>query len=146
MCKDLITKMLVINVHERLDIDGVLGHSWMTVNREEIPDIPLNIAALRDFAGASALKKSVLMVIASQCSEIDIEALKQKFNEIDVDHDGTITLNELRAAMSETGMEMTQIQKLWEGMDVDKNGSISYSEFLASTLDKSLYLQRERLW
>jgi calcium-dependent protein kinase len=31
-------------------------------------------------------------------------------------------------------------------MDVDGNGSISYSEFLAASLDKNIYLQEERLW
>jgi len=31
------------------------------------------------------------------------------------------------------------------GMDVDKSGSIDYTEFLAATLDRNLYMQEERL-
>ena len=31
-------------------------------------------------------------------------------------------------------------------MDVDHNGQISYSEWLAASIDSSLYMQRERLW
>jgi calcium-dependent protein kinase len=43
-------------------------------------------------------------------------------------------------------MNSAEIQALWTAMDIDGNGSISYSEFLAATLDRNIYLQEENLW
>ena len=90
-CKDLIAKMLVIDPAQRMDIDQVEAHEWMTMNRDHIPDHPLNVNALKNFANSSQLKKSVLMIIANQCTEVEIAKLRAEFNEIDVNHDGNIT-------------------------------------------------------
>lgn len=40
---------------------------------------------------------------------------------------------------------MNQIQEIMNGMDVDKSGSVDYTEFLAATLGRNLYMQEERL-
>jgi calcium-dependent protein kinase len=86
------------------------------------------------------------MVIANQCQESDIISLREKFNEIDINHDGAITFNELQQSLLSININPAEIQQIWNAMDVDGNGSISYSEFLAATLDKNVYLQEERLW
>ena len=39
-----------------------------------------------------------------------------------------------------------EIKDLFYLIDVDQNGKIDYTEFLASTLLKQNYLKKERLW
>jgi len=43
-------------------------------------------------------------------------------------------------------MNIPEIRKIFEAMDINKDGTISYSEFLASTMQKNIYLNEERLW
>jgi calcium-dependent protein kinase len=94
--KNLISRMLVKDIGDRATIDEVLEHTWLTMNREQVPDTQLNVSGLRDFAASSQFRKSVLMVIANQCAETDIARLREKFNEIDANSDGSITFNEFQ--------------------------------------------------
>ena len=56
----------------------------------------------------------------------------KKFNNIDTDKSGTITIDELRAAMKRENPAVTeaQVQKRWAAMDFNKDGSVSRKEFV----------------
>ena len=55
-----------------------------------------------------------------------------KFNNIDTDKSGTITIDELRAAMKRENPAVTeaQVQRRWAAMDFNKDGSVSRKEFV----------------
>ncbi|CAG9334380.1 unnamed protein product [Blepharisma stoltei] len=145
--KDLIRHLLVLNVDQRYTVEQALAHPWIASN-DVLPDQPLNLSvdSLRDFVGGHRLKKAVLMCIASQCSDADLRNLRESFVKIDANGDGTITLEELERGMASIEGINANIAELMRGMDVDRSGSIDYSEFLAATLDKSIYMQEERLY
>ena len=56
----------------------------------------------------------------------------KKFNNIDTDKSGTITIDELRAAMKRENPAVTeaQVQRRWAAMDFNKDGSVSRKEFV----------------
>jgi len=58
---------------------------------------------------------------------------------LDADKSGTVTLEELKEGLAQQGSQVTQreLQALVESMDIDKNGSIDYDEFLAATINMS---------
>lgn len=70
-------------------------------------------------------------------SEKEVDKLGQLFRKVDVNHDGYITVNELKVALGEDN-EWAQIKELIDSIDVDKNGRINYTEFLASSLEKDI--------
>ena len=76
--------------------------------------------------------------VASQMSEKDVEKLGELFRKIDANHDGFISIDELKNALSDEGnwFEMKELKQLMDSIDVDKNGKINYTEFLASSLEK----------
>lgn len=66
--------------------------------------------------------------------------------QIDKDGKGCITYDELHQTLLNyyPGLGL-EIGCIIVSMDVNRNGTIDYTEFLAATLDRSLYTQQERL-
>ena len=64
---------------------------------------------------------------------LDDVKLREVFDAIDTHHTGTINPGELRAALGETGKQMTQeaIDSIFSATDGDGSKEISFDEFLA---------------
>lgn len=59
--------------------------------------------------------------------------LKRKFESIDRNGDGNITLKELREAVKDIENK-DEIMRIMSAADLDGSGTINYTEFLAATL------------
>lgn len=146
--KDLITKLLVLNPTERYTVEQALHHPWI-VQTDELSELPLSldIGSLRSFVETRKLQKTVMMYIASQCSDNEIIQLKQTFLRLDTNGDGTLTINELEAGLAEIpGLSQEEIRQIMTAMDSDQSGSVDYTEFVAALLDRTVYLSEEKLW
>jgi serine/threonine protein kinase len=65
MAKDLISKILVVKPAERLDIEGILAHPWITgedTPRTELSDVKEKI---KKYNAARKLKKATLSIMAA---------------------------------------------------------------------------------
>jgi calcium-dependent protein kinase len=71
-------------------------------------------------------------------SEKEVERLGELFRKIDINHDGFISIEELKLSLSDetAWFDMKELKALMDSIDVDKNGRINYTEFLASSLAK----------
>lgn len=145
--KDLIRNMLIVDSESRFTIEQVLSHPWISTY-ETLPDTPLdiNLESLMEYTNGTKLRKVVLLCVASQCSDQDISRLREAFIKIDTNGDGTLSLAELQQGVSMIPNVNLQIEGLMDEMDIDKSGRIDYSEFLACTIDKNIYMQEERLY
>jgi len=76
---------------------------------------------------------------------------------MDEDGDGTITMMELKKAMSKhisenahetqpKQIQMQEIERIMERADVDGNGSLSYEELMMSYVHQKMSAKEERLW
>jgi calcium-dependent protein kinase len=68
-----------------------------------------------------------------------VEKLGELFRKIDLNHDGFIEIYELKAALAEGSANflwLKELKVLIDSVDIDKNGKINYTEFLASSLAK----------
>lgn len=142
--KDVLKKMLTVDPKSRITASQALSHPWV---REDgnAPDVPLDISVMshmRQFADFGKLKQLALKHVASTFDEDEIRHLRDQFLQMDTDGSGTITFDEMFTAMRKmkTGedsmslYEETQIRKILEAMDTDKNGEIDYLEFVAATM------------
>jgi len=140
--KDLISKILVPE-KERLTPKECLNHPWVKNAMDStISDDTqkLFLDRLRQFQGASKLKKAILSYLASRVTEDEIKANIQLFNQIDKNHDGYITLKELqKGLLGKDKKSYDEIETIMMSVDTDNNGAINFNEFIAATLDVSIY-------
>lgn len=78
----------------------------------------------------------------------EYEGLKEEFEQIDTDHSGYVSINELKKAIENNGMSKSteEINAIIEKLDDDGNKLINFTEFLASTvvIDKNKVTEQRR--
>jgi len=79
-----------------------------------------------------------------QASPNDIKELKDLFKSLDVNGDGSLSLDELRKGLKEKENGDT-ILKLLQSADTDGSGEINYTEFLAATIDANIFMREDYL-
>ncbi|KAL4472084.1 hypothetical protein ABPG72_001082 [Tetrahymena utriculariae] len=144
--QDLIRKMIT-TPDKRLKSFEVLNHPWMKQDiKQKGKNLPLNFNALKNFTQHHKLKKVALTFIASQLSESEISDLGRLFRQLDKNGDGVLTIDEIKEGLSgTTEKSYEEIKKVIESIDTDGSGKIDYTEFLAATMEKSLYMKEDKL-
>ena len=147
--KDLLNHMLVPE-KERYSASQVLAHPWFKiVNEIKLEKLNFNLKFFKEYKEMSQFKKIVLLYIASRLSENEINNLKDIFKAFDKNNDGQIGYNEFEQGLKLLKSDVikeNEINSYFSSIDTDKNGKIDYTEFLASTLEKKLFLKEERLY
>jgi calcium-dependent protein kinase len=100
---------------------------------------------MKQFQSASKLKKAILSYLASRVSEEEIKDNIKMFNQIDKNHDGYITMKELQKGLIGKDKDPKEIETIMRSVDTDGNGAINFNEFIAATLDASIYKDYEKL-
>lgn len=136
--KDLVRQMLEPNPKLRLTAQQVLEHTWLQ-NSKKVPNVPLGDivrARLKQFSAMNKFKKQALKVVAEYLSVEEVAGIKDMFDMMDTDKNGTISLDELRAGMQKLSVNMTEpeVLMLMEAADVDGNGVLDYREFIAASI------------
>merc|ERR1711881_738290 len=101
----------------------------------------------QNFQAQTRLKKVALTVIAQQLQDDDIGQLKSIFTALDKNGDGTLTASEIKEGMEKAKVQIPDdLVALMKQIDSDGSGSIDYTEFIASTMDKRLYIKEDVCW
>jgi len=98
----------------------------------------------KDYQRASKIKQVALTAISVQASPDDIKDLKELFKSLDTNGDGSISLKELHRGLAKKENGET-ILELMKSIDTDGSGEINYTEFLAATLDASVFMREDYL-
>lgn len=133
--KDLVKKMLNPDPKKRLTAQEVLDHPWLQ-NAKKAPDVSLGEsvrARLQQFSVMNKLKKRALRVVAEHLSVEEVAGMKEMFQKMDVNNHGKITFDELKVGLHKIGHQLpdADVQILMEAADVDGNGTLDYTEFVA---------------
>eukprot|EP00928_Gymnodinium_smaydae_P086880 TRINITY_DN71289_c0_g1_i1.p1 TRINITY_DN71289_c0_g1~~TRINITY_DN71289_c0_g1_i1.p1 ORF type:complete len:504 (+),score=135.32 TRINITY_DN71289_c0_g1_i1:115-1626(+) len=148
--KNLIRQLLKMNPAERYTAEAALQHVWVKNKAPRAADAELStgfVDNLKGFRSQNKLKKAALHVIATQLTETQIKALREIFMSLDSNQDGLLTVTELREGLEKQFAEIpSDLQQIMEDVDADGSGVIDYTEFLAATLEKHIYLQEDVCW
>ena len=145
--KELI-KLMICDPDKRLNAEQVLNHRWVKNLAPDALDavLELNIESLKAYKNSNKLKKAVLTFIASRLKEEEVIHLKEIFNSLDVNKDGTLTLEEIKSGIGKLKDKSLDVQELFKSIDTDKSGVINYTEFLASTIENKVYLKEDKMF
>ena len=144
--KDLIKK-LICKPEKRLTAEEALQHKWFkkALKGEEVKELKGNkLANFKNFQKNSKLKQVALTAISVQASPDDIKELKDLFKQLDVNGDGSLSLEELKKGLAGKA-NGDNILDLLRSADTDGSGEINYTEFLAATIDQTVFMREDYL-
>jgi len=90
--------------------------------------------SLENYMGRSYFAKAAMNCIAAQLDTTRIEHLTEIFQSMDVDQNGLLSPAEVAAGMAELGVDPDSIGQMVDALDVNHDGVVAYSEFVASLL------------
>ena len=140
--KDFIDHLLVLDPKVRYNAAQAQKHEWMLKKFKTQQRLPTESMTGRVadnivmFKNNAQLKKLALNVIAHRSSTREILNLRRAFNKFDTSGDGVICSEEFAAALKDKcSYTDKEIKEMFDSIDVNKNGHIMYTEFIAATLE-----------
>ncbi|OMJ69611.1 hypothetical protein SteCoe_32631 [Stentor coeruleus] len=145
--KDLVSHCLDRNPETRFSAEQVLSHPWFSDNIHS-PTTPAVIDAtqLRTYQNSVKFRRTVLNYMATQCSSEEIAELVNLFIKLDTNRDGTLSLNEIQAALNSSDISKPDLEELIKCIDHDGSGNIDLTEFIAAMMGRKVYMSHEKLW
>ena len=146
LSRRLCQEMLTYADKSRPSMLQCLEHKWFAAEPEKLKALEVKeLKQLQDFAKESALRRAVMMEVASKLPIERAERIAKVFERVDENHDGGISLEELQRLFSSMGLKDKALQaKTFEMLDINGDGVLSFSEFAAGVLTVFTDLLEER--
>ena len=134
---------------KRLSAQEVINHNWFKLaNSKKSKKIDFKFDIVDDYCKLSKIKKGAFSYISSKLSNSELEELIEQFNVIDKNRDGVITLKELKEGLSNISKNENEssfsdyVKGIFNEIDLDCNGLINYSEFIACSINHKKYMDK----
>lgn len=149
--KDFISQILVVDYSARPEASDLLKHPWVLkeASTKQSPQPALQEGLLRNFQAynrSRKLKKVALTLVATQMQSKDLTELRNQFEALDKDGDGTLSREELKQGLSSMSLGSEDAEMLMSHIDSDGSGELDWTEFIAAALDSKQYQKKEVLW
>jgi len=144
LAKDFCQNTCMVNVAHRLAASTVLFHSWIASERKStFKVLPVELVTSFSFyRTALPLKRIALNALARK---IKSSKYRETFEHINKSHTGLITNEEFMEAFKHSGNSKSELDDLYDSLDINVNGGITYTEFIAATLETGGELEDDQL-
>eukprot|EP00928_Gymnodinium_smaydae_P088740 TRINITY_DN7279_c0_g1_i1.p1 TRINITY_DN7279_c0_g1~~TRINITY_DN7279_c0_g1_i1.p1 ORF type:complete len:1005 (-),score=220.99 TRINITY_DN7279_c0_g1_i1:54-3068(-) len=137
MLKDMLETVLKVDWKKRPSAQELLEHAWVQNTQTlSLKDGKINQMAmqqLKSYAQADHIKQTVARMLTDIGLTIDAyKSLEEKFREMDLNGDGTITLGELVEVSTSLGISETEMNLIVSKLDRNGNCNVDISEFIAA--------------
>jgi calcium-dependent protein kinase len=147
--KTLMAELLRKKPETRCEVIEALEHPWI---QKDTPlpteDIMQDVlASMMHFQSLNMLQKASITALAWRAGDEDTQHLRIIFESIDRDGNGFVTVEELRHAFEQTGVQVPEdLALLAVSAGTDGNDTIEYTEFIAAAMDKKKLLKEDVVW
>lgn len=142
--RDFVTICLGGDFQKRPTPADLLKHPFLKFqSAKQVVSITPMAERFSHFANLSGVKKAALTAAVRHLKGFELEELRSNFELFDMDHDGTVTLSEFKKAIAKwpnllSEADFDSAEELFQAIDSDSSGQISYTEFLAAAMDVNL--------
>lgn len=154
--KDFLARLLEYNPTKRMSAEDALNHDWFNVTNTNEKFKSDNKKALQRYLDVivGAKKQSKLQQVATALifhqlpESSDIKEVFKVFRVFDVNNDGTVTKQEMWDVLCKYFQEADvkkYVISVFNAVDNDKSGTISYGEFARACIDKNELVKTEHL-
>jgi calcium-dependent protein kinase len=168
--KDLIEKLLEIDIDKRLSAEKALKHKWFTYfcksndnktfetednlytdkeGGESLNCLKDALTNLKNFRAERKLQQATLyFMVHNMIPTQEKLRLREIFMKMDENMDGRLTKEEVLKGFKKSKMikcSNKEIKTIMDSVDLDKNGFIEYQEFLTATVDVKKLLTDQNL-
>jgi len=155
--KDLVRKLMCVDVNDRLTIDEALQHEWFTTVQEDAAfPVPTSVVAslrtsLETYSNEGKLRRKIVQKLSedhfldrdnedSNVRELKQlkQSLKEMYTSMDIDADGGVSVVELGHALKKMNV-VTNVQ----GLDLitsqlEKQGHVTFEDFFAAAASNEI--------
>ena len=135
---DLISHMLV-GPEKRLSAAEVLSTPWIKENAPHATgeNLKNNWENIERYSKLNLVQKSIINFTAFHLTSRETKEFVELFKSLDENSDGVLSIDEIKKGVEQSkfGKKGENIVKIFEEMDVDKNGLINYTEFISALMD-----------
>lgn len=156
--QDLMQKLLDCEERRRHSAREAIYHMWTQKYVEHFaqPITVRQVEHMKIFCHANKLKKVALHVIARSLTGAEVADLKRRFEAMDPTNNGYVVYGDLKNAIEafsnkdaswrETAAVPDDVHDLLSSLDVNGDREISYSEFVAATMNQRFYTTPNTCW
>ena len=151
-CKDLLQKLLTIDVSKRIPVQECLNHPWIKEhNSKELYNKILDegitlkfLNNLKKYKKSSILQETALAFLVHNFPQMkDVINASKLFNQIDTNDDGKITQEELYLGLKKrlkTDSLKDDVKNIFQSLDMNNDGFIEYEEFVRAAVSKEKFM------
>lgn len=148
--KEIIGSMLQMDPKMRPTAEAILQRPWFQRSLQfTSPKQGTHVLEqLRTFKVQTAFQKAILIYFVKVFNlKKEKEELLKTFEELDLNHDGSLSKEEIKLAFQKRGASFEEElpQGIFDRLDIDSNNRIDFSEFLLATVNYKLQIHKKEL-
>lgn len=146
-----LIEMILVDKDSRPKVSELLEHRWIKENAPQSTNEILTIDwnQINKYTKLNLMQKSVVNFTAFRLTDNETRKFVAQFKSLDSNSDGVLTIEEIQKGLELCSfgpkVQVEEMKKMFNEMDVDKNGLINFNEFISALLDYTKYVKREQL-
>jgi calcium-dependent protein kinase len=134
-----LIKKILVSPDKRLSAGEILAEPWIKENAPNATgeNLKQNWEHIEQYSKLNLVQKSIINFTAFHLTSRETKEFVEMFKSLDENSDGVLSIDEIKKGVEQSkfGTKGENIVKMFEEMDIDKNGLINYTEFISALMD-----------
>ena len=134
-----LIKKILVSPDKRLSAGEILADPWIKENAPNATgeNLKQNWEHIEQYSKLNLVQKSIINFTAFHLTSRETKEFVELFKSLDENSDGVLSIDEIKKGVEQSkfGAKGDNIVKMFEEMDIDKNGLINYTEFISALMD-----------